>query len=146
MNTPLQKSEWEQFEGKARWDIMSALRGPDFRSLTLKWFATSVIRGKMQEVIRVGGVVNEDLPFLILPTPNASGFGKFEVNHWRSHVIEAANWLGMRYYLSPANLFLDEDKLQTTTASLISFFETCKLASVVEDLKIHLKYLQSRGL
>lgn len=36
-------------------------------SETVKWFTTSVIRGKMRKVMRVGGTVNTDLDLIILP-------------------------------------------------------------------------------
>jgi hypothetical protein len=66
---PLTPDEWEGFTPKQKWDVLSALRGPDVnRSRLIKWFSTSVIRGRMREVIRVGGLVNTDLNLVILPT------------------------------------------------------------------------------
>jgi hypothetical protein len=65
---PLSTKEWDAFTPKQRWDVIVALRGPDVaRSEIIKWFTTSVIRGKMREVMRVGGQVNNDLNLIILP-------------------------------------------------------------------------------
>jgi hypothetical protein len=66
---PLSREEWEKFTPKMQWDIKVALRGPDlYASDTTKWFTTSIIRGKMREVCRVGGLVNDDLNLIILPS------------------------------------------------------------------------------
>lgn len=146
MNIPLQKEVWESFDGKAKWDIMSALRGPDFRSQTLKWFATSVIRGRMREVIRVGGMVNEDLPLVIVPTIGSSGFGKFDVSHWRSHVVEAANWLQLKHVQVPSEILLATDNLQPVTENLITYVDsTYSLGYFKPILQDHLQFLKKMG-
>lgn len=66
---PLTQTEWEAFTPKQKWDVIVALRGPDVAgSETIKWFTTSVIRGRMRQVMRVGGQVNTDLNLIILPS------------------------------------------------------------------------------
>lgn len=93
--TPITEEEWSQFEGKARWDSVVALRGPDLtNSDTLKWFTSSVIRYKMSGVMRVGGLVNRQLPFVVLPLGHdLTGSKGFDCAHFIGHIYEAANWL-----------------------------------------------------
>lgn len=91
----LSESEWAAFSGKARWDSIVALRGPDLvNSDTLKYFTTSVIRYRLSGVMRVGGMVNRQLPFVVLP----EGLSKcpksgFDVTHFYHHIEQAAEWL-----------------------------------------------------
>lgn len=98
MITPLTKAEWKGMSGKAQWDVISALRGPDLsNSGTIKWFTTSVIRGKLREVMRVGGQVNEDLNLIILPGTFSSPIvaGLFDAEHFLTHISTAASWLSI---------------------------------------------------
>jgi len=91
---PLTEAEWASMEGKARWDSIVALRGPDMKgSDVLKWFTSSVIRGRLREVMRVGGLVNTSLPFVVLPTGGFHFDGRFDSAHFIGHIYEAANWL-----------------------------------------------------
>lgn len=106
---PLTPDEWERFSGKAKWDVMSALRGPDADLTRLKLLTTAVIRGKMRDVIRVGGIVNTCLPFALFPADYAvliggSGFGSYEgVSHFIGHVRDACGWLGIQTYHIPVD-------------------------------------------
>ncbi len=84
---PLTPNEWAALSGKAKWDIMCALRGPDLEHEALKWHTTAVIRGKMRECIRVGGVVNYVQGAILLPRLDA------RYAHFHSHIREAAVWL-----------------------------------------------------
>ena len=62
------KAQWANLSPKQQWDCLVALRGPDcFQSDKIKWFTTSVIRGQMGEIMRVGGLVNNEMKLVILP-------------------------------------------------------------------------------
>jgi hypothetical protein len=100
---PISQSAWDQMEGKARWDSIVALRGPDLRnSDTLKWFTTSVIRYKLHQIMRVGGMVNDRLPFVVLPKMHGKDAGNFSASHFIGHINEAACWLNIpRVHVGP---------------------------------------------
>lgn len=97
------KSRWEELCGKGQWDIMVALRGPDsMYGETVKWFTTSVIRGHMRGVFRIGGLINTDLKAIVLPAGDSGSAGaKFDAagkygwnhHHFCEHVATAANWM-----------------------------------------------------
>jgi hypothetical protein len=94
------KAWWEELEGKPKWDIQVALRGPDcHNSEGIKWFTTSVIRGMMSKAIRTGGTVNTDLKLVIIPvqTDYSKRLPKSDWNyeHFFEHVATAAHWLGL---------------------------------------------------
>lgn len=94
----LSKEAWERMEGKARWDSIVALRGPDLTgSEALKWFTSSVIRHRLSSVMRVGGLINSQLGFVVLPIGccMASPDSRFDLSHFLNHVHEAAAWLGV---------------------------------------------------
>ena len=93
----LTDAEWSQMDGKARWDSMVALRGPDYlHSERVKQVTTSVIRYRMGGIMRVGGMVNRTLPFVILPdNSQANSSGPFDWCHFLGHVQEAAQWLNI---------------------------------------------------
>lgn len=91
-------SQWDDLNEKAQWDIKVALRGPDsYYGETLKWFTTSVIRGQMKGVFRVGGTVNSDLQLIIIPSDGGYSHpaNKYSWNarHFIEHVSLAAEWL-----------------------------------------------------
>lgn len=100
------KKKWESLNDKAQWDVKVALRGPDSNyGEVLKWFTTSVIRGQVKGVFRVGGTINTDLKLIITPlgaydkhTPHrvafdlAKAYG-WNYNHFIEHVRLAAEWL-----------------------------------------------------
>lgn len=75
--TPFSEAEWNRLTPKQQWDTIVALRGPDFRgSETVKWYTTSVIRGKMRKILRVGGTVNTDLNLVVIPSGGMLGGAK----------------------------------------------------------------------
>lgn len=89
---PITLEKWDSMDPKARWDSIVALRGPDLRnSDALKFMTSSVIRWRLSKVMRVGGLVNPHLPFVI----TSGGFDKsnFSLTHFIGHIYEAANWL-----------------------------------------------------
>ncbi len=89
---PISPEKWESLDPKAKWDSIVALRGPDLRnSDSLKFLTSSVIRWRLSKVMRVGGLVNPHLPFVI----TASAFDKsaFSLSHFIGHIYEAAAWL-----------------------------------------------------
>lgn len=98
---PLSKDSWIQLNPKAQWDSVVALRGPDWKgSETLKWLTTSVIRHRLSDVMRVGGLINRQLPFVVVPSDGGdAAFGKpkntFDYNHFLSHVVTASGWLSI---------------------------------------------------
>lgn len=68
-------AKWEGLSPKVKWDILTAaLRGPDQRNHTIKWFTTSVLRHHLEDVLisiigkSAGGMVNKYLPFVVLPS------------------------------------------------------------------------------
>ena len=92
---PISEDEWAKLNGKAKWDSTVALRGPDLvGSEALKFFTSSVIRHKLSGIMRVGGLVNRTIPFVILPNDYGSlSKGSFDLGHFREHIYEAATWL-----------------------------------------------------
>lgn len=74
----LSVEKWNQMSPKMKWDILVTLRGPDQRSSVIKWFTTSVIRAALGEVLinligkPAGGMVNDWLGLIILPSPHRS--------------------------------------------------------------------------
>jgi hypothetical protein len=97
---PLTPDQWINMSAKAQWDSVVALRGPDFvNSDGLKWLTSSVLRHRMSKVMRVGGMVNKQLPCVIIPKSGgnyAEIFGKstgFNASHFMGHIQEAASWL-----------------------------------------------------
>jgi hypothetical protein len=94
---PLVQDDWDKLPPKAKWDSIVALRGPDLKnSETLKWFTTSVIRHRLSGVMRVGGLVNSSLPFMVVPSYSPSNKGsEFSLEHFLGHVTEAASWLSI---------------------------------------------------
>lgn len=103
------KERWNELSEKAQWDIKVALRGPDsYYGETLKWFTTSVIRGAVRDVFRVGGTVNSKLNLVILPYQTHS----YEANrkawnagHFIEHITLAAEWIGIPILYVPEKLW-----------------------------------------
>lgn len=104
---PITQEEWDKMEGKARWDSTVALRGPDLvHSDTLKWFTTSVIRFRLSKIMRVGGMVNNSLGFVVLPSDHYSiKTEHFDATHFLNHVREAACWLGVPVLYCSQDIF-----------------------------------------
>ena len=96
------RQRWEALSEKERWDIMVALRGPDSHyGETLKWYTTSVIRGQMRGILRVGGTINTHLQMIITPRDRGTSFkSKPKIDRWNcAHFIEhvqlAAHHMGL---------------------------------------------------
>jgi hypothetical protein len=95
--TRLTQEQWDALDGKGKWDSTVALRGPDLQnSSTLKWFTSSIIRYRLSGIMRVGGLVNNEIPFVILPDGLNIRIPNFDAHHFLSHVYEAAQWLGIQ--------------------------------------------------
>lgn len=117
--TKLTASQWNRLSEKAQWDIKVALRGPDANyGDTLKWFTTSVIRGKVSEVFRVGGLVNHDLNLIVIPrgkkwgdpAPVQEAYRKvgylgWNYHHFIDHIKQAAAYLDLPELPIPAELW-----------------------------------------
>lgn len=99
MPKTLTKPIWDSLNDKAQWDIKAALRGPDcYNSEPIKWFTTAVIRWACKNFFRVGGLVNHEINFVVLPigvvTVNLfSGKESWNYHHFIQHTSEAASWL-----------------------------------------------------
>ena len=99
------KTQWGALSEKAKWDIKVALRGPDSSyGETLKWFTTSVIRGQMRDIFRVGGLVNHDLSLVIVPGGRSEKVDRlyseiehyaWNYHHFIDHISTAAEHLGV---------------------------------------------------
>jgi hypothetical protein len=122
------QEKWDKMNEKAKWDTIAALRGPDCRhSDVIKWFATSVIRGCLSGVMRVGGLVNKDLSLVVIPTgdlprqDNPSHPHQWDYNHYFQHVGEAATWLGL-----PVVRIGAKEYLEYVNGGLYSLTTTCQ--------------------
>ena len=127
------KSKFESLGDKAQWDIKVALRGPDSHyGETLKWFTTAVIRGKMRGVFRVGGLVNEDLDLVVIPSGELStadkaaykAAGEFGWNysHFAEHISTAARWLDIPILLVEAAVWHEAMRESGTKAAAERIF------------------------
>lgn len=94
----LDASTWLSFSDKDRWDVMTALRGPDHANTGLKWYTTAVIRGVVAPVLRTNGtsaVVIAEPRLLLAPDAVPKFFGEFNIQHFLGHVVDAAEVLGL---------------------------------------------------
>lgn len=108
----LTPDEWKNMNGKAQWDSMVALRGPDYSGYeTLKYLTTSVIRHRLSDCFRVGGLVNRAIPFVTLPKDQGvaafGGKAKFDFSHFLGHVQTAATWLNIPIVYVSGETFKD---------------------------------------
>lgn len=103
------KAEWDDLSAKAQWDIKVALRGPDsYYGETLKWYTTSVIRGQIRDVFRVGGTINTTLEAIITPKRGCllgADSTTWNHNHFIEHVRLAATHLRIQDIKIPFNLW-----------------------------------------
>lgn len=107
---PINKTTWEALSPKEKWDVMSALRGPDLHpSWMVKYFSTSVIRHAMSKVIRVGGLVNDAIGVVFIPTGASCSLipSNFDAGHFFTHVTEAARILKIPTYSIPCAFYWD---------------------------------------
>ena len=129
---------WDGLSPKGKWDIFVALRGPDCRgSDRIKWFTTSVIRGAMKDIIRVGGLINYYQPFVILPqgpmteapldvSPSCL---QWDYSHFFQHVEEASYQLGLGRVMIPA-----KDWIKIITLRGVSMGKLGnQIASIIEE-------------
>lgn len=101
--------QWSNLSEKAQWDIKVALRGPDsYYGETLKWFTTSVIRGRVRKVFRVGGTVNSDLKLVVvsvLPHKEIREKTQWNCHHFMDHIRAAASHMGLPQLFVPEDLW-----------------------------------------
>lgn len=127
----LNKAEWEGLSDKARWDIQVALRGPDsYYGETIKWYTTSVIRGHVRKVMRVGGVVNEDLKVVVLPGStrgmNTKDRDGWNASHFVEHIRQAATWLNIPILTIPGDMWftlMREDSLASMGKQALEYLQ-----------------------
>ena len=118
------KKEWNALSDKAKWDIKVAMRGPDsYFGETLKWFTTSVLRGHVSKVFRVGGTVNSDLQLVILPSsspgkvlvrPNINVWS-WNAGHFIQHIRDAAGWMNIPVLNIPESVWFTVMKYESST-------------------------------
>lgn len=102
---PISKSTWEEMGGKAKWDSIVALRGPDLKgSELLKMFTTSVIRHRLSGVMRVGGQISQ-LGCIVVPNGAIIKSDKFDDQHFFAHVREAAYHLAIPIVSMEASVY-----------------------------------------
>lgn len=96
--TPLTKEAWKALTSKQRWDVITAMRGPDMHSATLKWLTTSILRFMTTGVLRQEGtsaMVNLHVPFILFSGLPSGMSGAFDFDHFICHVRDAAQILGV---------------------------------------------------
>ena len=111
----LTKEKWDSFSGKSRWDIMTALRGPDVHNPgTIKWYTSAVIRGAVRRVIQIGdggAMKNTKLKLVILPDEQGMeiygnlGPTGWNAMHFVEHINEAATRLTIPILWIPEQLW-----------------------------------------
>ena len=164
MMKPFTKEQWDALPPKGKWDVQVALRGPDLPAPSvIKWFSTSVIRGKMKEVTRVGGLVNDSLNLIILPSDAKffkvpsdlkekviiqMGFSPFfDQHHFWEHVRVAATWLGIpvmtlsnyRDIIRPeGECELYYNNVRKALPQLHAYATQYELTSIAAELKEHM--------
>jgi hypothetical protein len=154
--TPITKEAWEALSPKQKWDSIVALRGPDCPSSeTIKWFTSSIIRGKLSQIMRVGGTVNDDLNLIVLPNnPYLFNYAEAERNglrkqhlwsatHFCGHIGEAAVILNIPYIEIDPALWNDTMGLETSRA-VIKLWQEMRQESAKEELARHFKRMWGR--
>lgn len=148
------KEKWDDLSDKARWDIMVAMRGPDLHSSdVVKWFSTSVLRGQMKDVYRVGGLVNSYLSFIILPSDSTIVEGAyFDSQHFCEHVQTAANWMGVGVMKIKSSTYREGVNLghalrcaKHITPDLLNRLTLLGRDDMVKDWTQHVERLEVRG-
>ena len=149
MNIPITRDEWKALEGKGQWDVKAALRGPDLvNSEMIKWFGTSVIRGKLRNITRVGGMVNDDLGIIIVA---AGGSGKdhhagFDHHHYFAHLRDAASWLGIPVMLVTKGVYWEDYPTYHDRCKAFVEFAKTYSARCADELLSHYNRLIGRGM
>lgn len=113
--TPITREAFDKLSVKQQWDIFASMRGPDLANSTaIKFYTTSVLRWMMSKAIRVGGLVNSDLPFVILPSTcemewieTTKKARPFDLSHFYEHVFESADHLNVPIYTVSSSLWWD---------------------------------------
>lgn len=147
---PITKTVWASLSDKQRWDVQSSLRGPDIAvgSDPIKYFSTSVIRGKMRNAIRVGGLVNQDLNLVIIPNGYRLDQGDkptkkftFSGNHFFHHVAEAAAILGIPTIWLPSDEYT---KALLACGENVGYFGHALYTSLTKQVEDKSTFLLSR--
>lgn len=119
------RETWDGLPDKAKWDVKVAMRGPDrHHSDVLKWFTTSVLRGHVREVFRVGGLVNNKFKHVYVGIGRTSfteetrkELEQWNYNHFHSHITEAACWLNLPVVAVDLNVFIKAMNQETPMAA-----------------------------
>lgn len=124
------KAFWEGLSGKAKWDSVVSLRGPDLNnSGMLKMFTTSVIRHRLSGVMRVGGQVSQ-LGCIIIPNGHLFKGETFDEHHFFTHIQEAAYHLDIPIVTVEAAIYkaaLDCGSVHNACGVFLRYFEEKKL-------------------
>ncbi len=129
------KAKWATLDLKQQWDVEVALRGPDCKgSDVIKWFTSSVIRGEMRGVRRVGGMINDSLHMVIVPDriprlpvkpADVPQFYWWDHRHFFGHVIEAAHCLGLPIWQLQGSKWLACIESGDIRRSVKEFWQVC---------------------
>lgn len=124
------KAFWEGLSGKAKWDSVVSLRGPDLNnSGMIKMFTTSVVRYRLSGVMRVGGQIS-NLGCIIIPKGRLFKDEVFDEDHFFTHIREAAYHLDIPIVGVDANVYkaaLDTSNVHSACAVFLRYFKEKEL-------------------
>jgi hypothetical protein len=110
--TKLTKPEWKTLNKKQQWDVLVALRGPDWASSKagyLKWLTTGVIRERMWGLLKPEGgsaTRNQEMNWVTVPNTSKSLAPNFDSAHFLGHVRDATHILGLSKLELPHETFV----------------------------------------
>ena len=135
----MDQARWNELKGKGQWDIMVAMRGPDAHSSdAMKWYTTSVLRGQMSGIYRVGGLVNTDLNLVVLPAGyDGDSDGSWNWEHFTSHVATAAQWISVPILYITSNVWHKAMKKSISGAGRVILAEAEEAAAELRYPKIN---------
>lgn len=147
--------QWKQLTPKQQWDVTVALRGPDVSGGdAIKWLTSSVIRGHMEPIMRVGGLINRDLNLVVLPKQQGGYIAQslWDYNHFSEHIREAASVLDIPiavvsfpWWFNLVNPHMD---VRTAIKSVLGEWERMPnqaSTDAIAELKRHLTQISTPG-
>lgn len=110
---PFPQDKWKGMGPKPQWDVLTAMRGPDFAlNPSLKWATTAVLRARMRKILRPEGgsaMTNGVLGFIVVPYGTTLTRGlmhPFDVSHFIQHAVEAAQLTGVSVMTIPEDRWI----------------------------------------
>lgn len=136
----LDPEQWRRFTDKDRWDVMTALRGPDVRITWLKMFTTAPIRGAVMNILRTNGtsaVVISNPRLVIVPDmcPSLEGF---DLAHFINHINDAAHLVGLKHVVLPFSVYqsiVRSPQPRVTTAQFRPYVTSLELEAIQEQYR-----------